>query len=57
MDKLSWDYNKIVRNFLKPEVKILDIDTGGGEVLLSFNHPYNLTTVTEWYASNVKVCV
>ena len=57
MDKLSWDYNKIVRNFLKPEVKILDIDTGGGEVILFFNHPYNLTTVTEWDATNVKICV
>lgn len=54
-DELSWDYKEIVRGFLNPFAKILDIDTGGGEVLLSFNHPYNLTTVTEGYAPNVKI--
>lgn len=55
-DELSWDYKKIVKSFLNPETKLLDMDTGGGEVLLSFNHPYNLTTITEGYAPNVKLC-
>lgn len=55
-DELSWDYETIVKSYLKPYSKILDIDTGGGEVLLSFNHPYHLTTVTEGYPPNVKLC-
>lgn len=53
---LPWDYQKIVKRYLKPQDKILDIDTGGGEVLLSFQHPYHLTTVTEGFAPNVKLC-
>lgn len=55
-DELPWDYMEIVRTYLKPDSKILDIDTGGGEVLLAFQHPYHLTTVTEGYAPNVKLC-
>ena len=33
---LPWDYSKIIRHYLLPEMKLLDIDTGGGEFLLSF---------------------
>lgn len=55
-DALPWDYNKIVKSYLKHKDKLLDIDTGGGEVLLSFHHPYELTTVTEGFAPNVKLC-
>lgn len=28
---LSWDYETIICNYLKTEMKLLDIDTGGGE--------------------------
>ena len=35
---LPWSYEQVVRNYLTPEKKILDIDTGGGEFLLSLNH-------------------
>ncbi len=28
---LPWDYRHIILNYLKPEMKLLDIDTGGGE--------------------------
>lgn len=55
-NQLSWDYRELVQSYLKPEAKLLDIDTGGGEILLSFQHPYNLTTVTEGFAPNVKLC-
>lgn len=55
-DELSWNYIDIVKRYLKADSKILDIDTGGGEILLSFNHSYTLTTVTEGYAPNVKLC-
>lgn len=55
-DALPWDYRKIVKSHLKQKDKLLDIDTGGGEVLLSFYHPCELTTVTEGFAPNVKLC-
>ena len=31
---LPWDYQRIIFDYLKPEMKLLDIDTGGGEFLL-----------------------
>lgn len=55
-NKLPWNYEAIVKSYLKSNTKILDIDTGGGEVLLSFNHPFGLTSVTEAYPSNVQLC-
>lgn len=55
-DELFWEYEAIVKSYLNPDSKLLDIDTGGGEVLLSFNHPYHLTSVTEGYPPNVKLC-
>lgn len=53
---LPWDYEKIVRQYIKPESNLLDIDTGGGEFLLSLNHPYNRTGATEAYPPNVELC-
>ena len=38
-DNLPWDYGRLVRQYLRPESRILDIDTGGGEFLLSLGHP------------------
>ena len=55
-DALPWDYRKIILRHLKPEMRLLDIDTGGGEFLLSLNHPYNRTAATENYPPNVKLC-
>lgn len=53
---LPWDYEKIVREYLKDDLKILDYDTGGGEFLLSLNHPYDKTAATEGYGPNVELC-
>ena len=36
---LPWDFDQLVRRFLLPEHRILDMDTGGGEFLLSLGHP------------------
>ena len=36
---LPWDYREEILRHLKPEMRILDIDTGGGEFLRSLNHP------------------
>lgn len=53
---LPWDYEKIVRQYLKKDMNIMDYDTGGGEFLLSLNHPNSKTSATEGYPPNVKLC-
>ena len=53
---LHWDYRKEILRHLKPEMKILDIDTGGGEFLLSLEHPYENTAASEGYSPNVDLC-
>ena len=55
-DDLPWDYREEILRYLKPEMRILDIDTGGGEFLLSLNHPYENTAATENYPPNVDLC-
>ena len=53
---LPWDYRERVREFLRPGVRLLDMGTGGGELLLTLRHPYELTSVTEGWAPNVELC-
>jgi len=53
---LKWDYVKTVQKYLKSDDLLLDMGTGGGEVLLTIKHPYNLTYVTEAYPPNVELC-
>ncbi len=53
---MPWDYKTVIQKYLKPTDKILDMDTGGGEFLLSLRHPYHLTSATEGYAPNVALC-
>lgn len=53
---IPWNYEAIVRRYLSRDAKLLDIDTGGGEFLLSLNHPYNNTSATEGYPPNVILC-
>ncbi len=53
---LPWDYKEIVRDYLRPEMKLLDIDTGGGEFLLSLDHPHHNLAATENYQPNVELC-
>lgn len=53
---LPWDYEKIVREYLRTDADILDYDTGGGEFLLSLNHPFDKTSATEGYKPNVQLC-
>ena len=55
-DDLPWDYRETILLYLKPEMKLLDIDTGGGEFLRSLNHPYGNTAATENYPPNVALC-
>lgn len=53
---LPWDYREVILRYLISEMKILDIDTGGGEFLLSLGHPYRNTAATENYPPNVQLC-
>lgn len=54
--ELPWDYESIVRSYLKCDSLLLDIDTGGGELLMSLNHPTDKTSATEGYPPNVELC-
>ena len=54
---LPWNYEEIVRRYLRPDMRVLDIDTGGGEFLLSLGHPCGLLAATENYPPNVRLCV
>jgi SAM-dependent methyltransferase len=51
----TWDYVQIVRDHIKPEIYMLDMDTGGGEVLSSLQPLPHLTYATEGYVPNVPI--
>ena len=55
-DDFPWDYRELILTHLKPEMKLLDIDTGGGEFLLSLNHPHHNCAATENYPPNIELC-
>ena len=52
---LPWDYAELARSLLAPTMRLLDLDTGGGEFLRTLAHPAQLTSVTEGYAPNVAL--
>ena len=53
---LPWDYSGLIHQYVTDDMKIMDYDTGGGEFLLSLNHPYKNTAATEGWEPNVKLC-
>ena len=55
-EELPWDYRAVIDRYRLPERKLLDIDTGGGEFLLSLQHPYENTAATENFPPNVQLC-
>lgn len=55
-DALPWNYTDVIKRYMHDNHRILDIDTGGGEFLLSLRHPYQLTSATEGYPPNVELC-
>ena len=55
-EDLPWDYRECVRSYLCEGMELLDIDTGGGEFLLSLRHPHHHTAATEGYPPNVELC-
>ena len=53
---LPWDYRSVIGEYLCPGMKILDIDTGGGEFLRRLNHPHGNIAAMENYPPNVELC-
>ncbi len=53
---LPWNYRDCILRYLKPDMKILDVDTGGGEFLLSLEHPCHNLSATEAWPPNVELC-
>ena len=55
-DDLPWDFGKIIQKYRNDSMKLLDMETGGGEFLLTFRHPYENTAAIEGYPPNVELC-
>lgn len=53
---LPWNFREIIHKYLNKDHKLLDIDTGGGEFLLTLKHNNTLTYATEGYMPNVQLC-
>ena len=53
---MQWDYKSLIKKYLRAEDTLLDMDTGGGEFLLTLGHDNNLISVTESYPPNVELC-
>ncbi|GIO26309.1 methyltransferase domain-containing protein [Ornithinibacillus bavariensis] len=54
-ETLPWDYARIINKYLSSDLELLDMGTGGGEFLLSLNHPYDKTSVTEGWQPNIEL--
>ena len=55
-DQLPWDFYAVIKKYLTSDMQLLDMETGGGEFLLSLNHPKNMTSAIEGYKPNVDYC-
>ena len=51
-----FDYRGEIKKHLRPNMKLLDIDTGGGEFLLSLAHVAENTAATEGFSLNASLC-
>ncbi|PID51912.1 MAG: SAM-dependent methyltransferase [Candidatus Moraniibacteriota bacterium] len=55
-EELPWNYEQIVRQYLKEDDVLLDLDTGGGEFLLRLGHQPERTYATEGFRPNFVHC-
>lgn len=53
---LPWSYRRLVQEYLRDDLALLDYDTGGGEFLRSLRHPAGKTAATEGWPPNVRLC-
>ena len=51
-----WSLRDIITAHLQPGHRLLDMETGGGEFLLSLGHPPQKIAATEAYPPNVQLC-
>lgn len=56
-EALPWDYEEEVRKILRYEHRVLELDAGGGDFLLSLRHPYEQTAVTEYNWPDYVACM
>ncbi len=55
VEDISWNYREIVSSRFKPDITLLDMGTGGGELLSSFSGLPENTFATEGYPPNISV--
>ena len=55
-DNLPWDFGSIINLTLRESDYLLDMETGGGEFLLSFLLNPKHTSAIEGYEPNIKIC-
>ena len=55
-ENLPWDFRTVINKYLKNNMKLLDMETGDVEFLLSLNHPKHNTSAIEGYQPNVELC-
>lgn len=55
-DDLPWDFQAVIETYLTDDDQWLDMETGGGEFLLSLNHPPERTAAIEGFAPNIELC-
>jgi len=55
-DDLPWEFRELIHRHRTDDMQLLDMDTGGGELLLSLHHPNERTAAIEGYPPNVKLC-
>lgn len=51
----TWDYLELVKSYLNPTMRLLDMGTGGGELLATLQHPLLKTAVTEGWPPNYQL--
>lgn len=55
MEETPWHYETFIHEHLTNDCQLLDMGTGGGELLNSFHHPKEKTAVTEGWAPNYQL--
>ncbi|MBL8006617.1 MAG: class I SAM-dependent methyltransferase [Ignavibacteria bacterium] len=53
--ELKWDYVKIIDSFIKSDINLLDLGTGGGELLSRFAGKGINIYATESYTPNIEI--
>lgn len=54
-EALPWSYPQLIKQHLTKEMVMLDMGTGGGEFLLTLDHPHAQTAVTEGWEPNIEL--